>query len=196
MSSQLEDADNGLPRYYGMLLGFVSDIEDPLGLHRAKVQIPGISEPSTDWLYPATMGGGSAERGGHVMPDVGATTAVWFHMGDPQGQGIYLPCAWSAPEDKPIETPYEAKQAGTDAHLVQTMRIGRIVIAVDERPDKESLRIYDAKGGFDFVVDLVKKQVRLLGLVGLRLESKGRIQILGTEITVNDRRVNPTSSPI
>ncbi len=196
MSSQIEDIANGAARYYGMQLGTVVDVADPLGLHRAKVLVPGIADPATDWLYPAIMGGGSAERGAHAVPDVGATVAVFFHMGDPQGQGLYIPCAWSAPDGAAIESPYEIKQAGSDAHKIQTLRFGRIIMVIDERDGKEALRIYDAKGGFDFTADLVRKEVRLLGLIGLLLETKGRLRIKATEMTVNERIVRTTSSPI
>jgi hypothetical protein len=193
--SNLEDQQSGLVRYYGVQFGFVTDIADPMGLHRVKVNIDGIAEPETDWLFPMIDGGGSADRGGHIVPDVGAKCAVWFHNGDPQGQGVYQPVAWSN-GDAGSEVPYDARNAGAKAHLVQTLRVGRIIATVDETPGSESFKIYDAQGGFSFQCDLVKKIAALTGLVGLQLSSTGQVDITGIEVTINGRRVNTTSSPI
>lgn len=191
----------GASRYYGAQMGTVVDNVDPRGLHRVKVKIPGIAEPSTDWAFPLTSGGGSRERGGHVAPDVGADVVVWFHQGDPQGACFYACGWWGEPDaegDQPggPETPYDAKNAGADAHLIQTMRIGRIIVAVDERPGKEAFRVYDAKGGFSFQVDLEKKQVALEGLAGLLLKSIGQVTIDGLEVVIKGRRVADTSDHV
>jgi hypothetical protein len=195
MSTNLEDHDAGLARYYGMLTGTVADNVDPKGLHRVCVLIPGIADPQTDWLFPLTSGGGSPERGGHVVPDIGADVAVWFKQGDPQSMGCYA-CGWWGEPDAGAEVPFDAKQAGPSAHLVQTLRIGRIIATVDETPGAESFKLYDALGAFSFQVDLVRKVAHLLGLVGLRLESKGQVDVVGLEVTVKGRRVTDTSSPL
>ncbi len=79
MSSNLHDFQNGSARYYGVQFGLVTDISDPEGAHRVRVNIPGIADPETDWLFPMISGGGSAQRGGHVVPVLGAKVAVWFH---------------------------------------------------------------------------------------------------------------------
>lgn len=183
-----------------MLTGTVADVQDPRGLHRVRVNIPGIAEP-TDWLFPMTAGGGSAERGGHVVPELGADVCVWFKQGDPQSMGCYACGWWGEPAARPDypsgpETPVDAKGAGTDAHMVQTMRIGRIVMTVDERPGKEAFKVYDAKGGFSFQVDLETKRVRLEGLTSLTLYSVGQVVLDGLEVVIKGRRVTDTSSPI
>lgn len=194
MSSQIEDMQRGEARYYGMLTGTVADVTDPLGLHRVRANVPGIAEP-TDWLFPITSGGGSPERGSHVAPDVSADVCIWFHMGDPNGMGVYACGWWGVPDDGP-ETTHEIKTNKSEAHLIQTLRLGRIIATVDERPGKEAFRVYDAKGGFDLTVDLETKRVRLKGLVGLTLESAGQLVLDGLEVLIKGRRVNDTSSPI
>lgn len=196
MSSSIEDLQDGHACYYGVQMGKVVANEDPKGLHRVQALIPGIAEPSTDWLSPITSGGGSGERGGHVVPDVGAVVCVWFHNGDPNGTGFYACGWWGELDGTGAEVPFDAKASGSNAHLVQTLRIGRIIATVDETPGSESFKLYDAQGGFSFSVDLVRKLVRLSGLAGLRLESVGQVEVDGLEVVLKTRRVDDTSSPI
>lgn len=193
--SNLEDYDQGRIRHYGMLLGVVTAVDDPEGLHRIKAKIPGIADPETDWLFPITSGGGGPERGGHVAPDIGHDVCIWFHQGDTQAMGVYA-CGWWGVPDEGTEMPHGTKQAAKDAHLVQALRVGRIVMMVDEREGQEAFKVYDAKGAFSFQVDLETKRVALEGLTSVLIKSVGQLALEGLEVLINGRRVNSSGSPI
>jgi hypothetical protein len=98
----------------GVELGFVTRRDDPDGLGRVKVLIPGLFEPETpNWAEPlGAPGGGSAQRGTFDPPAVDATVAVFFHRGDPD-RPFYLVGPWGAPQGV-SDAPTGAEVEGDD----------------------------------------------------------------------------------
>lgn len=92
--------------------GEVTRRDDPDGLGRVKILIPGIIEPETpNWAWPmGSPGGGSAQRGTFEPPAVGSTVMVWFKMGE-RDYPYYLTGPWGEPggvSDVPTNAEVEA----------------------------------------------------------------------------------------
>lgn len=191
--STVEEVQAGLVRYHCALPGTVVAVDDPLKLHRVKAQIPGLIEPSTDWLLPA--GGGSPQKGGHIAPSVGAQVIVWFVGGDPQGIGLYLPAWWGTPSAGP-ETPTAMHGLSpADAAKVHALEVGGFSVVIDERNGARQLVIEDKVLGSLIQVNGVLGEVRVSGSVTVRIEAP-RISIEGAEVTINGRQVLPSAKPI
>ena len=74
--------DDGEVRYPGLYIGEVVDREDPEGIGRVRVRIPGLVEPASNWAFPlGTVGGGSDRRGFYSVPEKGAEVGVLFTTG-------------------------------------------------------------------------------------------------------------------
>ena len=85
-------------RLYGMYLGYVTHRDDPEGLGRVRVCIPGLIEPHSAWAWPlGTCGGGSKDRGFFAVPEVGAEVAIFFNQGDPEAPH-YISAHWGKPD--------------------------------------------------------------------------------------------------
>src|SRR5512136_1169857 len=85
-------------QHLGMYLGHVTDRNDPEGLGRVRVSIPGLIEPESGWAWPlGTSGGGSRDRGFFAVPEVGAEVAIWFNQGDLSEEPFYLSAHWGKP---------------------------------------------------------------------------------------------------
>lgn len=201
MSSNLEDTAGRQVRYYGMQLGTVVDNADPLGLHRVRVQIPTIAEPSTDWCLPLTMGGGSPQRGGHVVPAMGADVAVWFHQGDPNGAAVYAAGWWGAPTEGP-ETPADVKGAPpVEAFKVQSLELDGLRLTIDERDGQRAFSVSDMGDGSEaepicrIAIDREQKGILVEALSAIVLRAP-MIHLDGTVIRIGDRVVTTTSKPI
>jgi phage baseplate assembly protein gpV len=69
-------------------LGVVTDINDPEGFGRVRVELPTYNKVETDWLAVLTTGAGSG-KGLLALPDVNDTVLVLFPQGDP-AQGLIL----------------------------------------------------------------------------------------------------------
>lgn len=181
-------------------IGFVIDNKDPLPLHRVCASIPGLTE-DTGWMYPASTAGGGLQHGGHIAPKVGSRVRISQEMGDVERM-VYEPHGW-VEEDVPADI----TAAGAEAHLVQAFEFAKLGplsfrVTLDERPATRAFRIYavDTENEDDLVValelDLVSRGVVVYGLTGVELRSLGFIQLSGAIIQMNERPVQPKSSPI
>ena len=198
MSTIEENA--GQIRYYGIYNGVVIDRDDPEGLHRIRARLPGMIE-KTGWAAPLTNGGGSPQRGGHIVPALRSDVAVQFLNGDPEWP-IYQSAWWGKRPSTGSEAPQGVIAAGAAAADVQELQLfdGRLVITADERPREGSngqlFVIEDTKSGDNITIDLARNGIRLKASYALQLECDGVITINGLQVQINGRTVRPTSEPI
>lgn len=179
--------------------GRVVDNVDPQSLARVKVEIPGLASPDTGWIVPFfTIGGGSAQRGGFVVPDIGASVKVVFIGGDPQ-RPEYVPGHWGERGDTGSEMPADVRDATSEPHKIQALQLGSFRFVVDERDDKLVFRIEGRDGadvGVGAELDLKKKQVTLTSTVAIILRTKGLIHLDGLVVRIKNRLVGPARKAI
>lgn len=175
--------------------GTVVDNADPDGLHRVRIRVPGLIE-KTWWAFPLTAGGGSAQRGGHIAPAIGADVVVWFINGDPEFP-VYS-CAWWGIPAAGSEMPDTAKEVGAQAHLVQSMQLfgGRLRFTVDERNDRLILAIEDSVTGDNVTWDMKNAAIRLKVTAALLIKVVGMLNVEALQINLNGRKVLPDSKGI
>lgn len=78
--SQYESSSNR--KIDGVMIGIVTDNNDPAGLGRVKLNLPIREvENETNWARIATMAGG-AGYGSYFVPEVGDEVLVAFHLGE------------------------------------------------------------------------------------------------------------------
>lgn len=178
-------------------VGTVISIEDPEGLHRVKARIPGVMD-ETGWAYPTTMGGGSPQFGGHIVPPVGSDVVVQFVGGDDE-YPIYSAGHWGRKEP-----PKTVLDAGTQAHLVQALQLGDLLFTYDGRK-RDGEGVPDGEGQLFTITDLKADKVILaydLALQGwdiqadymIRLKSTGLLILEGLQTQVNGRLVKRGTS--
>lgn len=189
MSTVNEDVEAGRPILMPQL-GVVTRVDDPAGRHRVKASVDGLID-ETQWAYPLTVGGGGPQRGGHVVPAVGSDVVLIFMGGDPE-RPFYAPAHWSK-EELPADL---QGLPAAEAHLVQTLEIGRYKITVDERPGKEQLSVQD-KGTGDLVqLDGTTGGVLIKATTALRLQCDGAIDVEALSVTLNGRPLLADDKPI
>lgn len=182
------EATDGRP---GMYLGVVIDRDDPDGLGRVRVQVPGLVEPASGWAWPlGTGGGGGPDRGLFAVPEVGAEVAVFFHQGDVD-HPHYLCAHWGAPGGA-SEVPAEAS-GSPDVRVLATASF-RIVL--DERAGRRRLAVIDRATGDGLELDAETHAVTLRGTSALRIECLGPLSIEALALTLNGRTVRPGAEPI
>lgn len=196
--------DNPDPRYFGCQEGYVIDNRDPKGLHRVRVDIPGLMpEEGSTWAWPmGGLGGGGPQRGSWDAPEIGAEVYCWFLNGDPE-KVRYMP-GHHGKEEEPsaVKAAKEEANSGsgkTDASLqvkvVHETKEWQIVI--DERPGKRRLYINAKALGEDMnnssalIVELDREQgvLGLVGIGGVAIRSTGLIDIQGSVIQIGGRKV-------
>ena len=171
---------------------FVADRVDPKGRHRIRANIPGLTKLSA-WALPLTNGGGSAQRGSHIVPAKGAAIFVWFVGGDPD-RPVYASGWWGQPEAG-SEVPGDARDADHPED-VQVLELSKLRITIDERAGKEQCFIEDKVSGDHIQFDQVDQAMRIKATSQLVIECDGEIQIIGTRIVINGRIVRDDGSSI
>lgn len=185
---------------FGNYVGFVTNVEDPSGVHRVRVQVPGLTD-DTGWARPRSTMGGGLQHGGHIVPRVGSRVLITYEYGNTE-RPLYEPASWVR-EDVPADI----AAAGSQAHLVQAFEFAKLGaisfrVTLDERPESRAFRIYavDTANADDLVaaleLDLVSRGTILYGLTGVEIRSTGFIQLAAALIQVGDRAVLPRSTPI
>ena len=171
--------------------GIVVKRDDPLGIGRVRVQIPGEVEPESGWVLPVgAWFGGADKRGAIAPPPMGALVLVFFVGGDPENPR-YLAGSWGEGE---APTGHEVTADG-DAKIIQGERVR---VELDDRGPTAGLRVTDRATGAGVVleVDLVTRQVLISGVLGVSLSSAGAVRIDGATVTINGRPVAASGQPI
>ncbi len=184
------------PRYTGLYIGQVVDQEDPEGLGRVRVKIPGLVEPASAWAFPlGTVGGGSDRRGFFAVPEKGAEVGVLFHQGDVD-HPYYLCGHWGKPDGQ-TEVPEPARDLSKEeTPQVRAFETGRFLLAFDDRAGKEALLIKDKRSGDQIEFDGAGMGMTIKATSALLLKADGIISIEGTSVQLNGRLVLPGTKPI
>ena len=225
MSDPISNPTVDDPGMLGMHLGRVVDNEDPKGIGRVKLEIPGIIDESPWCRMLGTGHGFIPQRGTYNVPPIDAMVAVWFHLGDPES-GYYLsgPPGSSHPTAG-NEVPTLAKDQPTTAerHKIKVMETDFFVVAIDDRDaprdssgipnldtnqsDPRCRLLIQFKGDDDtpteddFIeIDGVTRGITVGATAGIRLQSLGIIELDANQIQMRvqgvTRRVGAVTKDI
>jgi len=193
MSASHFDDDDGPPdlRFVGMQLGYVTHRDDPEGLGRVRVCIPGLIEPHSEWAWPlGTVGGGSKDRGFFAVPELGAEVAIFFRGARAEAPH-FLSAHWGRPNGE-SELPEEARgQPDNRVLSTPTFRV-----ELDETPGRRKLKLTNKKTGDHLLFDAEDNTVTLEATTALVIHAVGAIEINAPQVTIRGRVVRPTTAPI
>lgn len=175
--------DTDDPRFTALYIGEVVDREDPEGIGRVRVRIPGLVEPASSWAFPlGTVGGGSAQRGFFAVPEKGAEVGVFFHQGDVD-HPYYLSGHWGKPDGK-AEVPEPVKDLSKeDAPKVRAFETERFLLVFDDRSGSEKLVLKD-KSTNDIIVIEAATGIRIKTAKDVTVEAEGNVVVTGDNVTI------------
>jgi phage protein D len=181
----------------GLVIGLVTDNQDPKGLGRVKVKYPWLSADHTsDWVRLATPGGG-AERGIQFLPEVNDEVLIGFELDDIHHPYV-LGGLWNG-QDAPPRKSDQAVQGGKVQQRIIRSRSGHQIILNDEDSgggititDKQGNKIQIDSGENSLTVEVqgaVTVKARSLKLEAqeeatltaqnLTLEARGQVELKG-----------------
>jgi len=183
-------------RLDGLHVGEVVDREDPEGLGRVRVRIPGLIEPASAWAWPlGTLGGGSDRRGFFCVPEKGAEVGVLFHQGDVD-HPHYLCGHWGKPDGQ-VEVPEPARGLSkADAPRVRAFETERFLLYFDDREGKEAFVVKDKTSGDQIEFDGKGMGITVKATSALMLKADGMVSIDAAVVQINGRLVMPGTKPI
>ncbi len=147
-------------RMKGVVIGLVTDLQDPEGLGRIRVEFPWLSDQNTsNWARVARTLAGPA-LGTFFQPEVGDEALVAFEMDDVRRPYI-LGYLWNGDNAPPADDP--------QVRMIQTVSGHKLIFDDGEK----QITLEDANGN---VVKMTSD--------GITIESAGDIMIKGNNITI------------
>lgn len=139
----------------GVLIGIVSDLDDPDNLGRVKVRYPTLGDQESDWARVISAGAGK-DRGFFSRPEKGDEVAVVFELGNPH-RAYVLGGVWSQADPPPKD---DGKKKDNNWRFLRS-RSGH-VIKLDDTRGAELIEIVDKDGQRRVLLDTAKKKIQVL----------------------------------
>lgn len=146
-----EPANNN--RFFGVVVGVVTNNKDPEKMHRVKVKFPWLSKDvESNWARVAAQMAGN-DRGSYFLPEVDDEVLVAFEHGNVDFPYV-LGSLWNGKD-----VPPENNSDGNNNHRTIKSRSGHIV-RLNDTSGSETIEIID-KSGNKIVIDASKNTVTI-----------------------------------
>ncbi len=176
-------------RFYGVVVGIVSNNQDPDNMHRIKVCFPWLNQDhESNWARVATSMAGDG-RGVYFLPEVDDEVLVAFEHGLID-QPYIIGSLWNGKDKAP-----ESNQDGENNHRTLKSRSGHI-IRFNDQDGQETIEIIDKTGNNKFVIDSSANTVTIeansdieiksatgkltMSAIGIELKSQADVKIEAT----------------
>ncbi|NET59620.1 MAG: phage tail protein [Symploca sp. SIO2E6] len=165
-------------RIYGIVVGVVTNNEDPEGLGRVKVRLPWLSdEDESDWARIAAPMAGR-ERGMYFLPEIDDEVLVAFEHGDVRFPYI-IGSLWNS-QDPPPAT----NEDGNNNLRVIKSRSGHVIRLNDEEGN-ETIEIIDKTENNSIIIDTATNSIAITTDGDITLSaSQGKIKLEAQNIEI------------
>jgi phage baseplate assembly protein V len=141
-------------RFYGVVVGIVTNNRDPDGLHRVKVRFPWLSnDVESNWARVAAPMTGR-DRGTYFLPEVDDEVLVAFEHGQVDSPFV-VGSLWNG-----RDTPPESNSNGQNDHRTIKSRSGHI-LRFNDTSGSETIEIIDKTGSNKIVIDSARNTITI-----------------------------------
>jgi len=173
----------GLARVEGVVLGLVTNNDDPDGLCRVKIEFPWLGDQvETDWAPIAAAGAGKS-RGMQWLPAVGDQALVAFEHGDIHRPYV-IGLLWSE-TDSPPNT--NSKVTGTDGKvdLVEIKSREGQSLSINDKADDRSIGISGPSAESKIMINHDSKLIEVSSNKDIKISGKsGKITVEGQDLEI------------
>ena len=171
-------------RMYGVAVGTVRELRDPLGLGRVRVTFPWVAADDEDavvidendrrahsyWARVATLMAGGG-RGAYFVPDVGEEVLVAFEHGE-LDRPVIIGGLWYKDAKPPVEM-----DEGGENHIRGIYTRSKHKIELNDSSDKSSILIQDSTGNKRILIDTVNNKMEITVRDDIVISAGGNITI-------------------
>lgn len=161
-------------RQQGVLVGIVTNNQDPDKLGRIKVKFPRLSKDNeSDWARVSALMAGK-DRGTFFLPEVEDEVLVAFEDGDITRPYV-LGGLWNG-KDTPPETNEDGKN---DIRIIKS-RSGHI-IRITDKSGEEKIEIIDKTAKNSITIDSKTNTIAIVAEADMTITAKGEIKLTATK---------------
>jgi len=176
---QIRTGEEERGRIHDVVVGIVTNINDPQKLRRVRVRFPTLSATDESWWATVPMPGGGADRGWFTLPEIDDEVVCAFEHGD-LARPVVLGSLWNGKDKSPD------KNDGNNERRTIVSKSGHTIVLDDE---KKSVTIKDGGGVGSIVLD--DKGVTFTAAQGdVAMQAKADISIVAAEIIVKGTTID------
>jgi uncharacterized protein involved in type VI secretion and phage assembly len=176
---ELTTRSEPVQRFYGVVIGIVTNNQDPENLHRVKVQFPWLDgSTESHWARVATPMAGK-KRGLYFLPEVEDEVLVAFEHGSIDYPFV-IGSLWNGKDTAP-----ESNSDRQNNNRALHSRSGHIIRFVD-KSGSESIEIIDKQGTQKIVISSKDNTITISAQSDIVIKSstgKVKVEGVGVEIT-------------
>jgi uncharacterized protein involved in type VI secretion and phage assembly len=161
----------------GVVIGKVTEVEDPEKMGRVKCRYPHMSDTKTNWISVATIMAGPG-RGLYFMPEIDDEVLIAFQQGHPNHPFV-IGCLWNQVQKPPAKDRRQRIIKSKNGHEISFL---------DSTPkdgNKGAIVIRDAHGN---VITLTNTKVHI--------HSVNHIEITASSVNIMGRKVRKIGADI
>jgi len=168
-------------RYYGVVVGVVTNNRDPDGMHRVKVRFPWLNQgDESNWARVATVMAGNG-RGAYFLPEVDDEVLVAFEHGSVE-QPFVIGSVWNGKD-----VAHESNADGNNDNRSIKSRSGHVVRLCD-RSGQESIEIIDKTGNNKIVIHASGNTISIEAQGDIAIRSQtGKLSIEAVGVEINSQ---------
>ena len=168
-------------RYYGVVVGIVSDIQDPDEQGRIKIKFPWLADDAVSFWGRLMAPGASKEAGVTWVPSVNDEVLVAFEHGD-MDHPIILGGLWNGKDVIPFNYDEDIDN-GAVTYCGFTSRKGHKISFWEGKKDS-AIQLLTANGEVNVVFDDKNKKVLIESTDKVIVDAKGDVEIKGVGIKI------------
>ena len=151
-------------RFYGVVVGVITNNRDPENMHRVKVRFPWLSnDVESNWARVAAPMAGK-DRGAYFLPEVEDEVLVAFEHGRVDHPYV-LGCLWNGQDTAP-----ENNNDGENNHRTIKSRSGHVV-RLNDAAGSETIEIIDKSGNNKIVVNTADNSITVEAQADITIKS-------------------------
>jgi len=168
-------------RYYGVVVGIVTNNQDPDGMHRVKVRFPWLNQDDeSNWARVATVMAGNG-RGAYFLPEVDDEVLVAFEHGSVE-QPFVIGALWNGKD-----VAHESNADGNNDNRSIKSRSGHVVRLCD-KAGQETIEIIDKTGNNRIVIHASDNSIAIEAQGDISLSSQtGKVSISAVNIEMTSQ---------
>lgn len=168
-------------RFFGVVIGVVTNNQDPENMHRVKVRFPWLSQQNeSNWARVVAVMAGN-NRGGYFLPEVDDEVLVAFEHGCVDHPYV-LGSLWNGQD-----TPPESNQDGENNHRTLKSRSGH-VLRLNDADGREAIEIIDKSENNKIVISTADNSITVEGKGDIMIKSgSGKLTLTANGIEINSQ---------